>query len=641
MNAADLVIRISSEAKGALSGFSATEGRLAGLGKVAVGVAAAGIAAVGAAAVKVGIDSVQAAGDLQQSIGSIDAVFKGNAKTMQAWSQTAATDVGVTRNEFNELGTLIGSQLKNGGTAMDALAPKTRNLIQVGADLSAMYGGTTREAVEALSSALKGERDPIERYGVSLNQSRIDAEAAALGYKKVGASFSQQAQQAATLSLIMRQTKDAHGAFGRESDTLAHKQQVFAARLGDVKAKLGTALLPIATKVVGWLSDTALPVIDRITSAFSDVAGKSSGVGGAFGRISTAAAPIVSAFREIGPPLASFMGTVATTGRTIGTTLAPILQALAGTVIPAILGAFKAILPAWQEVQAAVGPLVAAIGARLMPVIRAAGPVVKTVFAGIGRVIGSVMRIVAAIIRTVTAIIRGDWKGAWNGIKAIVKATWNAIKTIVKVQIGNVKAVLAAAWPTIKAKATAAWDAVKRRTSDAWNAVKRVVTSGIGKVVTEAKKLPGRIVSALAGIASRVGSIGTNIIAGIVGGIRDAAWRLVAAAKDAVSNAINAAKDKLGINSPSRVFYDMGKMTALGLVNGLDDSARLVTTSARRLLEIPSAVSMASPAAPVAPARGTTVVVNVTGLMADSPARFARELEQALSRRAVAIGRTA
>ncbi|XSS46005.1 hypothetical protein ACQBAU_16340 [Propionibacteriaceae bacterium Y2011] len=123
----------------------------------------------------------------------------------------------MTKNEFNELGAVIGAQLKNGGTAMDELGPKTNDLITLGADLSSMFGGTTREAVEALSSALKGERDPIERYGVSLNQAKIDAEAAALGFKKVGGQLSTEAQQAATVSLIMKQTADAQGNFNKEA----------------------------------------------------------------------------------------------------------------------------------------------------------------------------------------------------------------------------------------------------------------------------------------------------------------------------------------------------------------------------------------------------------------------------------------
>lgn len=238
------------------------EGKRAGaiFGKALV----AGSAVAGAAGAVFLKGAISEAGNLEQSIGAIDTVFKKSAGRMHEWGKGAAQAVGLSRNEFNELGTLIGSQLKNGGTAMDQLAPKTNKLIKLGADLSSMFGGTSREAIEALSSALKGERDPIERYGVTLNQAKIDAEAAALGFKKVDGAFDNQAQQAATLSLIFKQTSDAQGNFARESDTLQGKQQRLSAQWTDMKAKLGGVLLPQVTRFVGFLNDQVGPALDKV-----------------------------------------------------------------------------------------------------------------------------------------------------------------------------------------------------------------------------------------------------------------------------------------------------------------------------------------------------------------------------------------
>ena len=232
----------------------AFKGALAGLAGV---FAAAGIGSFVANAVK-------GAGDIEQSFGALDSVFKGSSKDMRNWSRNAAKDVGLTSNEFNELGTLIGSQLKNGGTAMEDLAPKTKDLIGLGADLSSMFGGSTKDAVDALSSALKGERDPIEKYGVSLNQAKIDAEAAALGFEKVGGALSAEATQAATMSLIMKQTGDAHGNFAKESDTFAHKQQVMAAEWGNLTTKMGELFLPVMATTFSFMSDKVIPVLGEV-----------------------------------------------------------------------------------------------------------------------------------------------------------------------------------------------------------------------------------------------------------------------------------------------------------------------------------------------------------------------------------------
>ena len=248
----------SAKFKGGISGIGAGIGKLIGPAIAAVGVAEVGRGMA---------DVVNKAGQLEQSVGAIDSVFKESAGQMHAWADSAATSVGLSKNEFNELGTLIGAQLKNGGTAMAELAPQTNKLIGLGADLSSMFGGTTREAVEALSSALKGERDPIERYGVSLKQSEIDAKAAALGFQKVGGSFSNEAQQAATLALIMEQTKDAHGNFAKESDTYAHKVQVLSQQWENFTTGLGEMFLPVAASALEWLMGLG-PAIQPVAEEF-------------------------------------------------------------------------------------------------------------------------------------------------------------------------------------------------------------------------------------------------------------------------------------------------------------------------------------------------------------------------------------
>lgn len=69
------------------------------------------------------------------------------------------------------------------------------------------------------------------------------------------------------------------------------------------------------------------------------------------------------------------------------------------------------------------------------------------------------------------------------------------------------------------------------------------------------------------------GAIGSNIIDGIKNGISSAAGRIADAAKEAARKALDAAKDFLGIHSPSTVFRDqIGKYMALGMAEGFEDN---------------------------------------------------------------------
>ena len=67
------------------------------------------------------------------------------------------------------------------------------------------------------------------------------------------------------------------------------------------------------------------------------------------------------------------------------------------------------------------------------------------------------------------------------------------------------------------------------------------------------------------------GSVGSDIIAGIARGIANAGGAIVDAAVDAAKSAFNAAKDFLGINSPSTLFRDeVGRYMALGMGVGFE-----------------------------------------------------------------------
>ena len=216
-----------------------------------------------------GFSSFMSAADLEQSTGAVETVFKEHSGKMLKYAQDADQALGMSENSYNELATILGTQLRNAG--VKDFANQTNDLIGLGADFSAMFGGTAPEAVEAISSALKGERDPIEKYGISLRQSAIDAKAAELGFKKVGGSYDQQAQAAATLALINDQSTDAQGAFNRELGTSANVIQRAKAWFEDFTAAIGSKLLPAFSKVGNWVLDKGIPIFDELGWAAENI----------------------------------------------------------------------------------------------------------------------------------------------------------------------------------------------------------------------------------------------------------------------------------------------------------------------------------------------------------------------------------
>ena len=234
------------------------------------GKAVAGMFA-GAAILDFAKQAVNAASDLQQAMGGVDAVFKGSAAQVHEWASDTTDSIRLPQSEFENLATIIGSQLKNAGVAMDDLAPKTKDLIQLGADLGSRFGKSTAEGVQALSSALKGEMDPLEAFGVTLNANAVNAEILALGLDTSTTAAAQSAKAQATLSVIMKQTADAQGAAASESDTYAAAQESLNEQWTNMLAAVGGPLLSTLASLMSALGGL-LPIVTPLLVGVSELA---------------------------------------------------------------------------------------------------------------------------------------------------------------------------------------------------------------------------------------------------------------------------------------------------------------------------------------------------------------------------------
>lgn len=518
---------------------------LANAGKQAVTtlatVAAAGAAAIGVAGAK----AVSAAADLEQSTGAIEAVFKSGADQMKAYADTAASTVGLTKNEYQELGTLLGAQLKNGGTSIDQLAGKTNDLIGVAADLSAQFGGSTSDAVAALSSALKGERDPIERYGVSLKQASIDAKAAELGFQKVGGSFDNEAQQAATLALIMEQTADAHGAFAREGDTLAHQVQVLKAHFGDFAAKAGTLVLPMVTALASAALDHLVPALESLSTWAKDVA--------------------IPALQDFAARIqATVVPKIKQAAAVFQTEIQPRLQALIDWLTTTVPPAVSRVVAFFEKFGPAIGAAAAVIGTfvagfktfnKIKTIIGAA----KTAWAALNATMAAnpiflVIAAIAALVAIFVALYQNN-----ETFRAAVDAAWAQIKAAVSVVVEwfqtNVVPALQAAW----AKIQAAWDAVWPQLQAAWASYGQPVVDliisvfqglaanwdtiwqGISTVVSGVWQVISSVISTVVGVISGIIQVWTSALSGDWQGVWDGIKQIVSSVWDGIKGVINGA----------------------------------------------------------------------------------------------------
>ena len=425
----------------------------------------AGAAMLGQAAYGKIRDGVVAASELEQSVGAVRTVFGASADQTLASADAAAQSVGLTKNAYASLAVQLGTSMKNAGVAADQLAPKTDGVIRIGADLAAQFGGDTASAVDAISSAFRGELDPIERYGVSLTAAAVSAEAVRLRLIGSGDELTAGARQAATLSLVQAQSADAMGAFGRESDTLSNKQQRLGAMLGDFSASVGGALLPAVSGFAGFMIVALGPalagaerVVTGVIVGVSGIYAALTGGGGFGGDLGAGGTPGLLTELAGGAPggagdalpslVASFFDVVLPVLSPLAAALGPALGDTARAFATGAAGlgpAFAGLLPTLLTVLPQVSPLGVLLRS-LLPVLPAlagiAGQLAGVVADGLGVVLPqsyAVFQALSGLLSSYLAVVLpilvnglGDFAAAWGGqLFPAVVALWSGLLPLV------------------------------------------------------------------------------------------------------------------------------------------------------------------------------------------------------------------
>lgn len=547
-----IVISILADASGVGRGTRQAEGFLGRLGRRAgqaakvVGVAAAG------AVVAVGVSAVGAASEAEQSIGATEKIYGRYADSVIEKSEQAAQAVGLSANEYRELSNGLGAMLKNAGTPMDELAGKTDRLVGLGADLAATFGGTTSEAVAAVSSLMRGEADPIERYGVSIKQSDVNARLAAQGLTGLTGAQLKQAEATARLSLLYEQTADAQGQFRREASTFAGQQQRLTAQWEDAKATLGGRLLPVLTRVLGYLNENGPAAFAALDAAAGAVGPVLVGVAGVLG--------------DVAGVLGSVAGYARENALVIGV-LAGGYAAYRG--VTAAVAAAEWALYLWQSRSVIVGAAKIAVTNGL----RAAQLGLNAAMRAnpIGLVVTALTLLVAG---AVWAYKNVDWfragvQSAWAHVSKAARVLWGGIKWAFDKIVAGVRAAAGLVRGYVRLY-VGAFNLVVTGARAAYTGV----ASWFGRVADKVRGIKTTITGVFRGAASWLGGVGEDIMRGLRAGI-DRGFQWVRSRLEGVGRLIPGwLKKVLGISSPAKKVIPVGFWTAAGVGEGFKQGTR-------------------------------------------------------------------
>jgi len=270
--------------------------KIGDFGKKLVGAFA--FAEAGKAVVGFARDSITAASDLNESYSKINVLFGETDKAILAFADKAGTALGQTKQQALDAAANFAIFGKSAGLTGEKLVSFSTEFTTLASDLASFNNTSPEDAINAIGSALRGESEPLRRYGVLLNDASLKAAAMKMGiYDGSGALTSQQKILAAQ-TVIMEQTTAAQGDFARTSDGLANRQRILAAEIENAKGKIGEALLPIMLKMTSIFSEQVIPIVKLVAEAFRGEGGLGEVITGFVEIIKAVAMPVFLGIKD-------------------------------------------------------------------------------------------------------------------------------------------------------------------------------------------------------------------------------------------------------------------------------------------------------------------------------------------------------
>jgi hypothetical protein len=227
-------------------------------------------AAAVAFAGKLAIDSIKAASDLGETISKVGVLFGDSAKEIEKFADGAAQSLGQTKQQALDAAANFAIFGKSAGLSGQALTEFSTGFVSLAADLASFNNVSQDEAINAIGSALRGEAEPLRKFGVLLDDATLKNAALELGLiSTTKNALTPQQKVLAAQKVIYEQTTAAQGDFARTSGGLANQTKILSAELENTKLVIGEALLPIVLELATAFSENIIPLIKEFANGLT------------------------------------------------------------------------------------------------------------------------------------------------------------------------------------------------------------------------------------------------------------------------------------------------------------------------------------------------------------------------------------
>lgn len=244
-------------------------------GKFTSGLKALNVAAVAITFRKIGhfiAQAVTESNKYQEDLNLFTVALGQYAAEAQNYAEKVSDVMGIDPAQWLRNQGVFNTLLTGFGDTAERAQLMSRNLTQLGYDLSSFFNISIEDAMQKLQSGISGELEPLRRLGYDLSQARLEQTALNLGIKESVANMTQAEKAELRYYAIMTQVTTAQGDMARTLEAPANQLRILQAQLTQAARAIGNIFIPALNAILPY-AIAVVQVIREIANALANLAG--------------------------------------------------------------------------------------------------------------------------------------------------------------------------------------------------------------------------------------------------------------------------------------------------------------------------------------------------------------------------------
>ena len=210
--------------------------------------------------------------EYQENMNLFTASMGEYAESALEYGKTVREVLGIDLSDWIRNQGVFNTLLTGFGDTADRAALMSKNLTQLGYDLSSFFNISVEDSMQKLQSGISGELEPLRRLGYDLSQARLEAVALSLGIDKSVSSMTQAEKAELRYYAIMTQVTTAQGDLARTLEAPANQLRILQAQFNMAARAIGNIFIPALNAILPY-AIAVVQVIRKIANAIASLFG--------------------------------------------------------------------------------------------------------------------------------------------------------------------------------------------------------------------------------------------------------------------------------------------------------------------------------------------------------------------------------